>query len=149
MHRLLEWAPLSGAPAWSSAHLRGVAREFDLLPDEVAQARDAAQRILQGQGAWAWDAAQVHMAESEVEITHQGQLLRIDRLVRRRDTGQWWVLDHKSSAAPQQDAALCGQLRTYRDAVQQALAAQGAAGIATTVIRCAFLSAAGELIELT
>ena len=149
MHRLLEWAPLSGAPAWSSAHLRGVAREFDLLPDEVAQARDAAQRILQGQGAWAWDAAQVDMADSEVEITHQGQLLRIDRLVRRRDTGQWWVLDHKSSAAPQQDAALCGQLRTYRDAVQQALAAQGAAGIATTVIRCAFLSAAGELIELT
>ena len=49
----------------------------------------------------------------------------------------------------QTDAALCGQLRTYRDAVQQALAAQGAAGIATTVIRCAFLSAAGELIELT
>ena len=160
MHRLLEWSPARhpSAPAsidWPAAKLRRVARDFELSSDEVAQARDAAQRILQGQGAWAWDATQVDEADSEVELTHQGALLRIDRLVQRRDTGHWWVLDHKSSAQPQQDAALCAQLRAYRDAVKVALAdkthaAASAAStfVGQTVVRCAFLSASGALIEI-
>lgn len=158
MHRLLEWRPTgtAGVLSWTAEQFRRLARDFDLSADEVAQARDAAQRILQGQGAWAWDASVVNKAESEVELLHAGALLRIDRLVRRRDNGHWWVLDHKSSAQPQQDAALCAQLRTYRDAVKASLALS-AAGSADSgradpggepVVRCAFLSATGALIEL-
>lgn len=158
MHRLLEWHPTATehAVSWTAQQLRRVAREFNLSADKVAQARDAAQRILQGQGAWAWDASVVDVAESEVELLHGGTLLRIDRLARRRDSGHWWVLDHKSSAQPQHDAALCAQLITYRDAVKASLAVAGVEGTdsgvvdatGALVVRCAFLSATGALIEL-
>jgi hypothetical protein len=56
-----------------------------------------AQRIRTGSGAWVWDPAVVDWQGAEVELSDQGQLLRLDRLVRRRDTGDWWVLDFKSA----------------------------------------------------
>ena len=100
-----------------------------------------AQRILQGEGAWAWDAAQIDWAGNEVELIHDGQVLRIDRLVRRRDTGAWWVLDYKSAAQPQQQPALRAQLHTYRAAVQRAY--PGAP------VRAAFLTAQGAIVPVT
>src|SRR5690606_18415704 len=97
------------------------------------QAATMAQRILQGEGSWAWDPAQVDWQANEVELHAGGELLRLDRLVRRRDTGEWWVLDYKSADTPERQPQLLAQMRRYREAVA---AAYGGANV-----RCAFLTA--------
>lgn len=136
MHRLLEtWQPRTGIAA---AQLREVQRLFALDEAAAQEAAAMAQRILQGEGAWAWDAAQVDWQGNEVELHAAGELLRLDRLVRRRDTGEWWVLDYKSAAEPQQQPQLVAQMRRYRDAV--------AAAYGSTDVRCAFLTAQGKLV---
>ncbi|PKO42209.1 MAG: DNA helicase UvrD [Betaproteobacteria bacterium HGW-Betaproteobacteria-3] len=145
MHRLLEWAappvsPASAIPAPTPAQQQAVQREFALNAAQARQAAAMAQRILQGEGAWAWDSAQIDWAGNEVEITHDGQVLRIDRLVRRRDTGAWWVLDYKSTAQPQQQPALRAQLQIYGAAVQRAN--PGAP------VRAAFLTAQGAIVPV-
>lgn len=131
MHRLLEWGALG------ATHVRAAAREFRLEPAQAEQARAAAERIMQGEGAWAW-APDLLWQGSEVELVHAGQLLRLDRLVQHPATG-WWVLDYKSAARPEAQADLVDQLQTYRRAVQ---ALQGHA------VRAAFLTAEGRLVEL-
>jgi ATP-dependent helicase/nuclease subunit A len=137
MHRLLEWGDASGNNAAAAA------REFELTPDQGAQAAAMAQRILQGEGAWAWDGAVVAWQGNEVELMYRGETLRLDRLVQRRDgdnTGHWWVLDYKSAQAPQSQPALVTQLRDYRAAVQ--------AVYPDEVVRAAFLTAQGALVEV-
>jgi ATP-dependent helicase/nuclease subunit A len=74
---------------------------------------------------------------------YQGELLRLDRLVQRKDAGHaghWWVLDYKSAQAPQDQPALVAQLRQYRAAVQ--------AIYPDAVVRTAFLSGTGALVEI-
>src|SRR4051794_5316858 len=134
MHRLLETWQGRIVPA----QLREVERLFALEPGAGEQAAAMALRIVQGEGAWAWDAAQVDWQANEVELHAGGELLRLDRLVRRRDTGEWWVLDYKSSAQPERQPALRAQMQRYREAVA---AAQGGAPV-----RCAFLTAQGRLV---
>ena len=99
-----------------------------------------AQRILEGAGAWAWQADRVDWVGNEVALVASGALVRLDRLVRRADTGEWWVLDYKSAAQPQRQQALRAQLHTYRQAVQ--------ALEPGSVVRAAFLTGQGELEEL-
>ncbi|MDO9438248.1 exodeoxyribonuclease V subunit beta [Hydrogenophaga sp.] len=142
LHRLLQWwpTPTQGFD-WGPEHAHAVAREFALNP---AQARDAlamARLIIEGEAAWAWDADALHHWGSEVELFHQGELLRLDRLVRRRDTGDWWVLDHKSAAHPERQPALIAQMRGYQQAVAAAQPGE--------TVRLAFINAQGRLIELT
>jgi len=134
MHRLLEWGDAS-APNVSAA-----AREFDLSPGQGAQAQSLAQRILQGAGAWVWDNAVVGWQGNEVEMVFQGEPLRLDRLVQRKDTLDWWVLDYKSAHAPQDMPELVAQLQNYRDAVQ--------AIYPGAVVKAAFLTGHGELVQL-
>jgi ATP-dependent helicase/nuclease subunit A len=98
-----------------------------------------AQRILAGEGAWAWDRTIIDWHANEVPLHHEGQLLRLDRLV-RKTSGEWWVLDYKSAARPEQQAELIGQLRRYRDAVRAAC--PGAP------VRAAFLTGRGKLVVL-
>jgi ATP-dependent helicase/nuclease subunit A len=64
--------------------------------------------------------------------------LRIDRLVQLDDA--WWVLDYKLSHAPQALAGYRDQLARYREAVR---ALQPGA-----LVRCAFITGAGELVEV-
>ena len=146
MHRLLEWLPTGASPAtqpapWSAGQIATVAQAFGLDAAQTLQAVQAANAIRTGEGAWAWDAEVVAWQANEVPLTHQGILLRLDRLVQRRDTGEWWVLDYKSAYAPLQRPDLREQLATYRLAVQ------------TTTpglpVRAAFLTAEGRLFELT
>ena len=137
VHRLLERG-LAGAAA-ADPRLPRVAREFALSAEELGQALEMARRIAAGAGAWAWDPAQVDWSADEVELAHEGELLRLDRLVRRR-TGEWWVLDYKSAARPQEDDALAAQLQRYGRAV--ASLHSGA------VVRLAFLTGRGELVEI-
>ncbi|MEI8028712.1 MAG: UvrD-helicase domain-containing protein [Comamonadaceae bacterium] len=137
MHRLLEWGDVS------PHNVAAAAREFELTPQQGTQAAAMAGRILQGEGAWAWDQTAVGWHGNEVELMYQGELLRLDRLVQRKDAGcagQWWVLDYKSGQAPQEEPELVAQLRRYRDAVQ---------GIyPDDVVKAAFLNGQGVLIEL-
>ena len=141
LHRLLQWVPTPlGGFAWGDVHQQAVAREFALTP---AQARDAlamAQAMLGGEAAWAWDAAQLSHWGNEVDIWDQGQLQRLDRLVRRADTACWWVLDYKSAARPERQAELRAQLQRYHRALSLAHPGEP--------VRLAFINPLGQLIEI-
>jgi len=138
MHRLLEWAvPGEALP---SAHVRAAAREFMLDPQQARGVATLAERIRAGAGAWVWDDRRVDWHGNEVTLVHEGETLRIDRLVRERDSGAWWILDYKSAARPERDATLIAQMQRYRVAVQHAY--PGA------TVRVAFLTGQGELVNL-
>jgi ATP-dependent helicase/nuclease subunit A len=143
MHRLLEWAqPVAGGvlpAAFAADSVASVARTFDLAEPQAQAAAAMAASILQGQGAWAWDATQLQWHGNEVPLTRQGRLLRIDRLVQHAPTGHWWVLDFKSAARPQDHPELLEQLSIYRETVAQAYPGH--------TVRAAFLTAQGALIE--
>ncbi|HEX5286920.1 MAG TPA: UvrD-helicase domain-containing protein, partial [Polaromonas sp.] len=95
MHRLLEWGG-----SVSPQQVTAVAREFRLSPAQAAESATLAQRVQAGEGAWAWNPDAVAWQGNEVDLVYQGQPLRLDRLVQRKDVGfesQWWVLDYKSA----------------------------------------------------
>ena len=139
MHRLLEgWA--AGTGEFPPAVIRRVAREFMLSPAQAQDAAAMAQAILSGEGAWAWDRAAIDWQGNEVPLHHEGTVLRLDRLVRRAGTGDWWVLDYKTASRPERDASLLEQLRGYRSAVQ-------AANPGATV-HAAFLTGTGKLVQV-
>jgi ATP-dependent helicase/nuclease subunit A len=134
MHRLLEWGNAS------DTHAQAAAREFELTQAQAHEAQAMAQRIRQGAGAWVWSREVIDWQGDEVELIHQGELLRLDRLVQRKDSGEWWVLDYKSNAAPQADPALVAQVNTYRNAVQVIYP--------EARVRAAFLTGTGTLVEV-
>ncbi|MCZ2105725.1 MAG: UvrD-helicase domain-containing protein [Burkholderiales bacterium] len=142
MHWLLEHA--ADTPAgWHPRRAAQARRRFALDAAQATHAEAVARRILEGAAAWAWSDEHVLEAFNEVELTHQGQRLRIDRLVRRRASATepeaWWVLDYKSAFHPERDAALQEQLARYRAAVERLH--PGA------VVRVAFLSGEGRVVD--
>lgn len=139
LHRLLEWADAAGVTQ-SPARLRQAQREFGLDAQAIRRAAEMAERMLRGEAAWAWDPAVVDWQGNEVELHHEGTPLRLDRLVRRRDDGCWWVIDYKSALRPHDDPALVDQLRRYREAVGVALG--GGA------VRAAFINGQGRWLEV-
>ena len=142
MHRLLERLPpahAAQASPWSAADLAAVSTEFGLDAGQCEAAHTMALGILRGQGAWCFDPEALSWAGNEVGIQVGGRSLRIDRLVQLRDSAHWWVLDYKSSAAPEQDGELLAQLRSYRDAVARAYP--------QATVRAAFLTPQGACIE--
>ena len=132
MHRLLQWADLT--------QFDTVALEFNLSNQEVKQAAQMAQRVMAGEGTWAWDETIVGWQGNEIELTSQGKLLRLDRLVRRKDTGEWWVLDYKSESQPQNKPELIAQMRAYLAAVKAIYTGD--------TVKAAFLTATGKLVEV-
>ena len=146
MHRLLEWLPaVAGGHAgtddvWSSAQWRTLQRDYTLDAAQCAQARSAALAIAGGAGRWVWDAQQLAWQGSEVAMVVAGRMLRLDRLVQRADTQEWWVLDYKSTRHPLAQPELCAQLAQYRTAVAKVYAG--------ATIRAAFLTPDGQLQEL-
>ncbi len=146
LHRLLQWFP---TPAdgfdWTTTHTQAAAREFGLSPAQAAEALAMARRIVTGAAAWAWDATQLDHWGNEVELFHQGDLLRLDRLVRQRgeggSVGTWWVLDFKSHEHPERQPEYLAQMRRYRQAM--ALARPG------EPVRLAFINPLGQLIPLS
>jgi ATP-dependent helicase/nuclease subunit A len=141
VHRLLE-IHVHGGQGWPASRLQRVAREFMLDAGTAREAAAMASRILEGEGAWAWDPAVVDWQGNEVELLYGGELLRLDRLVRRIDraTAEWWVLDFKSASRPERDAALIAKMRQYRTAVENAY--PGAA------VKAAFLTGQGKLVAV-
>jgi ATP-dependent helicase/nuclease subunit A len=134
MHRLLEWG------GFAPAQVDAVAREFALTVEQSHEVAVMARRILEGEGAWSWDDQLVDWQATEVDLVHQGLFLRLDRLVHRREPGQWWVLDFKSARNPQLQPNQVAQLRAYRSAVQVIYP--------QAVVRAAFLAADGAMIVL-
>jgi ATP-dependent exoDNAse (exonuclease V) beta subunit len=142
MHRLLERLPVQHAALaapWTAADLAAVTVEFALDAVQCEAAHAMALGILRGTAAWCFDPGALSWAANEVSIQVSGRSLRIDRLVQRRDNAQWWVLDYKSAPAPEQDATLLSQLRSYRDAVARAYP--------QATVRAAFLTPQGACIE--
>ncbi len=141
MHWLLEHAA-DTADGWLPQRVAQARRRFRIDADQAARAEALARRILGGEAAWAWAGDEIAEAFNEIELVHQGQRLRIDRLVRRHAGAHgdeaWWVLDYKSAARPERDPLLQAQLARYRDAV--ALIHPGHAVVA------AFLSADGRVV---
>ena len=138
LHRLLEtWR--GGARQFGAVPLQRIAREFALTEGAAREAAAMAQCILEGEGAWAWDSTVVEWHANEVPLHHRGELLRLDRLVRRTG-GEWWVLDYKSAHRPEQQAGLVEQMLRYRAAVQAACPGDS--------VRAAFLTGDGKLVVL-
>ena len=143
MHWLLEHAA-DTPQGWLPERVAQARRRFGADADQAARAETLARRILTGDAAWAWAGGEVLEAFNEIELTHQGQRLRIDRLVRRRAGAHgdeaWWVLDYKSAARPERDSLLVEQLGRYREAVSLIHPGQ-------TVV-AAFLSADGRVVSV-
>ena len=139
VHQLLErWA--AGTEMFAPAQLRRAARDFALDDGQLREAVAMARRILEGEGAWAWQPEAVDWQGNEVALLHEGDSLRIDRLVRRRGSQQWWVFDYKSATRPHEQPELIAQLRRYRQAVSAANAG--------ATVRAAFLTGQGRLVEV-
>ena len=143
MHWLLEHAA-DTPTGWHAERVAQAVRRFAVTNAQAARAEALARAIHTGEAAWAWHADEVLEAFDEVELTHQGQRLRIDRLVRRRagpHGGEaWWVLDYKSATRPEDDPLLQAQLAQYRAAVARLY--PGAE------VQAAFLSADGRVTRV-
>ncbi len=142
VHRVLEWA--SPQPALDQVDLgalaQGAALEFGSDASEVERLAGgilrspACARFFRGPG--------LRWAGNEVPVSAAGEPLRIDRLVLLDEPGGpvWWVLDYKLQHAPQGLDEYRAQMLRYRSAVQ---AAQPGA-----VVRCAFITGAGAVVEV-
>ncbi|AKJ28928.1 UvrD-helicase domain-containing protein [Caldimonas brevitalea] len=148
VHRALEWltdpARTPGPPPQAVA---SAARTFGLDAAQQAQALDAVRGILASPAfqRFVVPGDTLRWAGNEVPLAHEGQLLRIDRLVQlgSPDGDQWWVLDYKLEHAPEQLPAYREQLERYRRAVAQAIGDGD-----TTRVRAAFVTGQGDVIEL-
>lgn len=141
LHRVLEWIARPGVDgARLPALAIAAAAEFAAVAADVERVSSAiwhspaCARFFRGP-ALQW-------AGNEVPLSDEGELLRIDRLVALHHEGvlQWWILDYKLSARPQQIAENREQLARYRRALARVQPA--------AVIRCAFITGRGELVEV-
>lgn len=152
MHQLLEQAGVAGmvladlrTRGWPPARLARLAQDHEITAAAAARAARLAQRILAGEGAWAWDPAEMDSAMNEAPLNHQGQSLRLDRLVHRPAAAPgagpapgWWVLDYKSAAQPERQPGLMAQLQRYREAVRALMPGEP--------VHAAFLTGDGRMV---
>ena len=144
MHKVLEWHRHGAMQQDPEQQRQSLQQRYQLDAAQAARVLAQAQGILQGDAAWAWDEQQVDWQANEIDLAWNRQVLRIDRLVRRRaqagEPACWWVLDFKSSLAPQEQVALRRQMQDYQQAVQ--------ALYPDAPVRAAFLTQDGQIREL-
>ena len=138
LHRLLEWQVQGDLSPQMQARLM---RDYQLEAAECLALAAQAQQMQSGPAAWIWDAAHITWGANELELAHEGQVLRLDRLVQATSSQDWWVIDYKSALQPEHDAALQAQMQQYCLAVQ---AWQGA----SARVRGAWVTGAGRWAEL-
>ncbi|MFN7858102.1 MAG: UvrD-helicase domain-containing protein, partial [Acidovorax sp.] len=151
MHQLLEQAGNAGRAlqqvreqGFSAARRARLAQDFDITMAAAGQACQMAQRILAGEGAWAWEPAFITTAINEAPLRSGGQGLRIDRLVHCHQPPSragWWVLDYKSAQEPERQPELIDQMELYRQAVQNQTPGER--------VFAAFLTGDGRLVPVT
>lgn len=129
VHRMLErltawpaaWDAGRIRPDWLARATGQTVRELRLPASAAATVQALARPLLARPELTRWlDPSQVAWAGNEVEIVHDGELLRLDRLV-AVDTPagrEWWVLDYKLAHRPQDEPQLRVQMERYRRAVQ-------------------------------
>ena len=142
LHRLLQWLPMRDDAVteqdWLGHELQAVGREFQLTPEALTKAHNMAKAMANGAAAWLWDRQQVDWSANEYELVSNGRLLRLDRLVKHRNTQIWWVIDFKSAAWPDRSPELREQLSQYQVAVAQHW------GVAPDRVKAAFVSGEGN-----
>jgi len=126
-------------PNWTVEHLLAVRRQWQLTPEQMAHVVSQATAVRDGEGAWLWSSEAVAFEANEVALFDSGELLRLDRLVKTK-SGEWWVVDFKSTANPEADPALCAQLGRYGNAVKKLVGAPD--------VKLAFLTPKGRLVPL-
>jgi ATP-dependent helicase/nuclease subunit A len=151
VHRALErltalpaaWAGGVVRADWLARAAEQAVRELHLPVSATARVQALARPLISRPELTRWlDPTQVAWAANEVELVHEGELLRLDRLV-AVDTPQgreWWVLDYKLAHRPQDEPELQAQMARYRRAVQALKPGE--------VIRTALIGGAGELVQL-
>jgi ATP-dependent helicase/nuclease subunit A len=147
VHRVLEWmTPLPMAQRDEERLRRAVSaasRELTLPNEHHDAALSLARTILRSESLADWlDPARVAWAGNEVALRHEGQTLRIDRLVRREEGGRatWWVLDYKLQHRPQSLDVYRAQMRRYVEAVSALQPGEAVQG--------AFITGAGHFLPL-
>ena len=119
VHRVLEWQT---APEQLEAACLSACSSLGLAAAQARVVRSVVASILGSPACRPFfDPQQYEEAANELPLAWQGESLRLDRLVRRRNAEghvEWWVLDYKMQFLPQDDAANVAQLMRYRDAVQ-------------------------------
>jgi len=144
VHRVLQWAVDAAAAAHNLAELAGAASAEFGVADAMAVEAVAANILHSPDCARFFDVQSIAWAGNEVPVAGTGAaagaVLRIDRLVQTNDAmPTWWVLDYKLDAAPQLNPDYLAQLAAYGQAVQALQPGQS--------VRCAFITASGEVIE--
>jgi ATP-dependent helicase/nuclease subunit A len=143
LHRVLEWATQAGTHrpqrgAWCAAAAQMYGLDGAQIPSLVC----AVDAVLDSPATQAWLGAEPLLwAGNEVALVHEGQDLRLDRLVHQPAQGAepatWWVLDYKLHPAPLQHAGYLAQMARYVAAVQALQPNERVCG--------AFLSADGQV----
>jgi len=125
VHRSLEWLTTLPLPQRNDTRLaqavQRAAAALGLPAALWAEAERKVRQVLHSPKLRTWlDPDALAWAGNEVALDHQGQVLRLDRLV-ALDTPEgrhWWVLDYKLSHSPQQSQAYQAQMARYVAAVQ-------------------------------
>lgn len=152
LHRALEWITRPGAPIAPGGHdgaIRAAARSFGLGPAQLDVVRRAVQAVLGSAELARFFDASLHLeAGNEVTLAHEGELLRIDRLVALPGEGArrtWWVLDfklgHTPESSPDFAAAYRQQMARYRAAVQACQPGDE--------VRSAFITGTGRFVPIS
>ncbi len=115
LHALMERLTNAGIWPVTMPPVTVVARWLNCSPDDAAIACEQANCILaQSSLARFFDPAAYTFARNEMELVHDGELMRIDRLVIFDD--ELWILDYKRNLYEWQQADYQQQLARYRAA---------------------------------
>ncbi|WP_290866789.1 exodeoxyribonuclease V subunit beta [Aquabacterium sp.] len=125
VHRSLEWLTTLPLPQRNDTRIaqavQRAAAALGLPASLWAEAERKVRQVLHSPKLRTWlDPDALAWAGNEVALDHEGQVLRLDRLV-ALDTPEgrhWWVLDYKLSHSPQQSQAYQAQMARYVAAVQ-------------------------------
>jgi len=147
VHRALEVLTVQPVSARSEALVRqavvSALRSVGLPALWQGDAEARTRAILFAPELQPWlDPQRLLWAGNEVAVSHEGQTLRLDRLVARQtDTGrEWWVIDYKLNAQPDALLAYRQQLRRYIAAVSRLQPGEP--------VRAAFVSGKGQWLPV-
>jgi ATP-dependent helicase/nuclease subunit A len=146
VHRVLEWAGRPQAPVLAS-HWPGLAaaasKEFRLDASLTEQVLALAKDVLESPDCAAFfGGPSLLWVGTEIALAAPSGVWRVDRVVKREHKGQmqWWVLDYKLHAAPEQVQAYRRQLQQYQQALQQLVPGE--------TVHAAFIASGGRVVEL-
>ena len=126
VHRAMEWLtamPLTARDEGAVGRAVHQAAATCALPgSERERAMEQVRCLLSQPALQPWlDPEQVRWAGNEVALHHDGQVLRIDRLVQidQPHGRQWWVIDYKLGEQPLAMAAYHAQMARYVEVVRR------------------------------